>query len=31
MAQAKIERSRYLGAILNKRMQYIPRAFYRYF
>lgn len=31
MAQANIERSRYLGAILNKRIQYIPRVFYRYF
>ena len=31
MAQANVERSRYLGAILNKRMQYIPRALYRYF
>lgn len=31
MAQANIENSRYLGAVLNKRMQYIPRALYRYF
>lgn len=31
MAQANVERSRYLGVILNKRMQYIPRSLYRYF
>lgn len=31
MAQANVDRSRYFGAILNKRMQYIPRSLYRYF
>ena len=31
IAQANIERSRYLGAVLNKRMQYIPDFFYRRF
>lgn len=31
MGQAKVDRERYLGAVLNKRVQYIPRALYRYF
>ncbi len=31
MAQANIDRSRYLGAVLNRRMQYIPRKLYRFF
>ena len=30
-AAAKVDRERYLGAVLNKRVQYIPRALYRYF
>ena len=31
MAQANVEKSRYLGAVLNKRMQYIPGPLYRHF
>lgn len=31
MSQAKVARSRYLGAVLNKRVQYIPRSLYRFF
>lgn len=31
MGLAKADRNRYLGAVLNKRVQYIPRSLYRYF